>query len=400
MIKRQTYLEKLLPFKDKQLIKVVSGVRRCGKSTLFKLYQEQLLNDGVAPDQIISINLEDLAFESLLDYRKLHDYICARLLPDRKNYVFLDEIQNVPSYEKAVDSLFIKDNVDLYLTGSNAYMLSGEMATLLSGRYVQIEMLPLSFAEYVSAFEKDRNIDRLFQSYLENSSFPYALQLSDPNAVRDYLQGVYSTIVLKDVVARKKVADAAVLDSLIKFMFDNIGNLCSAKKISDTLTSCGRKITSPTVESYLSALTESYILYRVPRYDVKGKNLLKSLDKYYLCDTALRRLKVASEASDSGHILENVVFLELKHRGYEVYVGQAGNKEVDFVAIKAPNIVEYYQVSETLRDQATLTRELSALETIADHNPKYLLTADITPAESYNGIQKRNVLDWLLSAEA
>lgn len=188
--------------------------------------------------------------------------------------------------------------------------------------------------------------------------------------MREYLQGIYSTIVLKDVIARKKVADAAVLESLIKFMFGNIGNLCSAKKISDTLTSNGRKITSPTVKNHLSALTESYILYRVPRYDVKGKNLLKSLDKYYLCDTALRRLKVASEAADSGHILENVVFLELKRRGYDVYVGQSGNKEVDFVTIKAPNIVEYYQVAETVREQTTLTRELSALETVSDHNPK------------------------------
>lgn len=397
MIERHEYLNKLFAFKDKQIIKIVSGIRRCGKSTLFKLYQNELKKNGIADSQIISVNLEDLTYENLLDYRALHDYIRARLIPDKMNYVFLDEIQNVPSFEKMADSLFIQENVDLYLTGSNAYMLSGELATLLSGRYVQIEMLPLSFAEYTQAFSDNHNIDRLFQAYLANSSFPYTLQLNDSSAITDYLSGIYNTIVLKDVIARKKIADVSVLENLIKFMFDNIGNLTSAKKISDTMTSGGRKITPPTVENYLSALTESYILYRASRYDIKGKQFLKSLDKYYLCDTAFRSLLIGGNQADSGHILENVVYLELLRRGFKVFVGQNDGKEIDFVAVKAPGTIAYYQVSETVRDETTLRRELAPLETVSDHNPKFLLTRDIDPPQNLNGIQKLNVLDWLLN---
>ena len=397
MISRQTYLDNLISFRDKQLIKVVTGIRRCGKSTLFELYQDYLRNDGVSADQIISINLEEGELEEIETSSQLFAYVKERLLPDRKNYIFLDEVQRVVDFQKAVDSLFIRKNCDVYITGSNAYLLSGELATLLSGRYVEIKMLPLSFKEYASAFPKDAGVDRLYGDFVQNSAFPYALEFQKQKDRRQYLQGIFDTIVLKDIVARRRFPDIEMLKSVVRFMFHNIGNICSTKSISDTMTSAGRKISVHTVESYLLALTDSFILYKIGRYDVKGKQYLKTGDKYYVADVGLRYALLGAKKADDGHILENIVFLELIRRGYEVYIGKVGSTEVDFV-VSSDEGEAYYQVAYTVIDAEgdTLRRELAPLEAIKDHNPKYLLTMDHTPPASHNGIKQMNVLDWLL----
>ncbi|MBP7212476.1 ATP-binding protein [bacterium] len=396
MLQRQEYLDKLIGFKDKQLIKVITGVRRCGKSTLFELFQDYLFKNNVDKTQIININFEDVDFEELTDYKKLHEYINSKLIKDKMNYIFLDEIQNVPSFQKAVDSLYIKKNIDLYITGSNAYFLSGELATLLSGRYVEIKMLPLSFKEFLSSFEDKTDLARKFRAYLENGSFPYVLDLNnDKKLIGDYLNGIYNTVVLKDVVARKKITDLSMLESIIKFMFDNVGNSTSAKKISDTMTSYGRKITSPTVENYLSALTNSFIFYRVNRYDVVGKQYLKTGEKYYAVDLGLKYFLLGAKKQDLGHNLENIVYLELLRRGYDVYIGKVGVNEVDFIAIKE-GIREYYQVAQTVQAEETLARELKSLESIKDHYQKFLITMDEQPLTSHEGIKQINAIDWLL----
>ena len=418
MIIRPYFISQLASFKDTRLIKIVSGVRRCGKSTLLELYRLHLLGNGVRPEQIIEINLEDADHRNLLDPYALHDYIKAKLLPagtnNEMNYVFLDEIQNVNEYQKAVNSLFIKKNVDLYITGSNAYMLSGELATLLSGRYVEIHLLPLSFQEYLSAFsdkkpsiKREREVEGTlngtlstrYRDYQTNSSFPYTLELAaredGKKQIRNYLDGIYNTVLLKDIVARKKVADVFMLESLVRFMFANIGCETSTKKIADSMTSAGRKISVHTVESYISALTDSYIMYRIGRFEIKGKQYLKTGHKYYLVDPALRYFLLGSQMGDEGRVLENIVFLELLRRGYEISFGKIDNAEVDFVAVKAGNPV-YFQVALTVREQATLERELRPLNCINDHNSKFLLTLDDDPPAAYNGIRRLNVLDWLL----
>jgi predicted AAA+ superfamily ATPase len=397
MIARQEYLNTLLGFRDKQLIKVVTGIRRCGKSTLFELYQEHLRANGVGDEQIISVNLEEGEFEEIETSKQLYAYVNERLITNKKIYIFLDEVQRVNEFQKAVDSLYVKKNCDVYITGSNAYLLSGELATLLSGRYVEIKMLPLSFKEYRSAFPEDTNIDRLYGEYVQNSSFPYVLELKKPKDRRLYLQGIYDTIVLKDIVARRRFPDLEMLQSVVRFMLHNIGNISSTKRIADTMTSSGRKISVHTVESYLSSLTGSFILYRIGRYDIKGKQYLKTGDKYYAADIGLRYALLGTKKADMGHILENVVFLELARRGYEIYIGKVGRTEVDFIAISEEG-EEYYQVAYTVidADGSTLRRELAPLEAVSDHNPKYLLTMDNTPLTSHNGIKQINVLDWLL----
>ena len=399
MIQRQAYLDSLISFRDKMLIKVVTGIRRCGKSTLFELYQDYLRDDGVSDNQIISINLEDGEYGEIETYKQLYDFVNEKIIPDKKVYIFIDEVQRVTDFQKCVDSLYVKKNCDVYITGSNAYLLSGELATLLSGRYVEIKMLPLSFKEYASAFPDDMNYERLYMDYIQNSSFPYALEIEKPKDRRQYLQGIYDTIVLKDIVARRKFPDIAMLKSVTRFMFDNIGNMCSTKKISDTMTSAGRKIAVHTVESYLTALTDCFILYQIGRFDVRGKQHLKTGDKYYVADIGLRYALLGTKKADMGHILENIVFLELLRRGYEVHIGKVGRTEVDFIAIGDEG-EEYYQVAYTVvdTDGATLRRELAPLESISDHNPKFLLTMDNTPVSSHNGIKQINVLDWLLTS--
>ena len=396
LIQREDYLRFLMDWKDKQIIKVISGIRRCGKSTLFELFCEKLQNEGVQSEQIITINFEDAENEELCDHKKLYEYVKSRMLPDRMNYIFLDEIQHVPGFEKAVDSLFIKKNTDVYITGSNAYFMSGELATLLSGRYVELKMLPLSFKEYVSAFDNNKSLDELYRDYVYNSSFPYTVELDNRRNIYAYLDGLFNTIVLNDIVQRKRIQDPLMLKSVIKFMFDNIGNPCTAKKISDTMTSKGRKISNHTVENYLEGLTDSLLMYRVSRYDIKGKEYLQLFDKYYIADVGLRYYLLGTANADMGHILENVVYLELLRRGYRVYVGKNASAEVDFVVQDIDGNTEYYQVSWSVRDEQTLKRELGALESIDDHNPKYILTMDNDPPISYNGIRQKYVLEWLL----
>ena len=397
MIPRNEYLDNLISFRDKQLIKVVTGIRRCGKSTLFELYQDYLLNHGVERDQISAYNLEAGEYADITNSKALFQLVNDQLVSDRMNYIFLDEVQRVADFQKAVDALFIKKNCDVYITGSNAHLLSGELATLLSGRYVEIKMLPLSFKEYVSARTDNANIDRMYQDYIHNSSFPYTLELNRPKDIRQYLEGIYDSIVLKDIIARRRIYEPDMLKSVVRFLFDNVGNLCSTKKIADSMTSAGRKIAVHTVENYLDALTESFIFYKVGRYDIKGKQYLKTGDKYYAADIGLRYSVLGSKKADEGHILENIVYLELLRRGYEVYVGKVGSTEVDFIAINEEG-EEYYQVAYTLRDAdgTTLQRELAPLNSISDHNPKYLLTMDYGAVISHNGIKQIHVLDWLL----
>lgn len=394
LIIRKEYLELLSHFQEKNVIKVVTGIRRCGKSTLFQLYQQELQQDGVESTQIIAINLEEGGSRKICTAEKLYHYIEGKLSEDRMNYVFLDEIQQVEEFEKAVDWLYTKENVDLYITGSNAFLLSGELATFLSGRYVQIKMLPLSFREYLSAFPENQDLGQQYANYLQNSSFPGTLELSGSQDIRIYLEGIYTSILLKDIMTRRKITDAAMLESVIRFLFDNIGNVCSARKIANTMTSAGKKISVPTVENYISSLVDSYILYKAERYDIKGKQYLSTGVKYYVADIGLRYYLLGTKPADMGHILENVVYLELLRRGYEVYVGKMGEEEVDFIAVNETGI-EYYQVALTVLEEATLQRELKPLDAIRDHNPKYLLTMDYTPLTSHNGIKQMNVLGWL-----
>ncbi len=396
MIERDIYLQKLIGFKDKQLIKVITGIRRCGKSTLLKIFQNYLLENGIKPEQIITINFENPDYDNLKDYKELYKFLKNKLVKNTKNYIFLDEIQNVPEYQKAIDGLYIMDNVDLYITGSNAYFMSGELATLLSGRYIEIEMLPLSFKEYLSAFPQQQDLSALYRQYIENSSFPYITKLDDnKEQIRDYLSGIYNTVILKDVVTRKKISDVSALESIIKFLFDNIGNITTPKKISDTMTSKGRKISNHTVENYISALVDSFILYKAGRYDIKGKQYLETLEKYYIADTGLRYFLLGSKYVDMGHILENIVYLELLRRGYKVFIGRIGTLEVDFVAEKNGE-TEYYQIAQTVMDKNTLDRELEPLYKIKDHNAKYLITMDNIPNVSHNGIKQIYALDWLI----
>lgn len=396
VVQRQEYLNKLIAFKDKKIIKIIMGVRRCGKSTLLKLYRQWLKENGVEDQQIVSINFEDLDCEELTDYRKLYSYIKGKLSSTEMTYIFLDEIQNVNDFPKVVDSLYLKDNVDIYLTGSNAYMLSSEIATVLSGRFVQIEMLPFSFKEYLASTGDMNDCGIKYTEYLRNSSFPYTIELKDqPEEIRNYLEGLYNTIVVKNIVQRRNITDTMMLRSVLRFVFDNIGNPLSSKKIADTMTSAGRKISAGTVERYLDALTESYIIYPAQRYNIKGKQLLKTLGKYYVVDIGLRYMLLGSEQADAGHILENVVYLELLRRGYRVYVGKADEFEIDFVAQNSKGTT-YYQVALTVRDEKTLARELRPLQSIRDHYPKVLLTMDEDPESQYDGIRRINARDWLL----
>jgi predicted AAA+ superfamily ATPase len=399
MIARKSYIKKLDEFREKQLIKVITGVRRCGKSTLLEMYRDKLIKEGVPPRRITFLNFDEYENAPLLNPDKLHAELGARISKRGMHYIFLDEIQRVEAFEKVISSIFLKKNVDVYITGSNANMLSGELATLLSGRYVQIRMLPLSFAEYASAYTKDNDKMGMFAEYQILSSFPYAQDLdrSAPKA-REYLGSLYDTILLRDVAQRRWMTDTGALDRLARYMLSNIGNITSSKKISDTMVSSGHKISVPTVESYLSSLTDAYLFYRAKRYDVKGKQFLATNDKYYAVDIGLRNAVLGGLVYDTSHALENIVYLELMKRGYDVYVGKAGEFEVDFVAMRH-GVPTYFQVSETVRDPAVLERELRSLRAAADNNPKYLLTLDIAPDANIEGILKRNAVDFLLNED-
>lgn len=398
-LERKNDLDWLIKWKDQQIIKVVTGVRRCGKSTLFAIYQDYLLQNGVAQEQILAINFEDLDFEALTDYKKLYRYVKERLLPDRMNYIFLDEIQHVSGYEKAVDSLFLRENCDLYLTGSNGYLLSGELATLLTGRYVELSMMPLSFKEFCAGLEEDTTpLSGKFERYIRAGSFPYVLRYGyGEREAREYMSGIYNTILLNDIVKRLRVADVNMLEAITRFVMHNIGNRTSPSTIAGAMTAQHMKIDPKTVDRYLRGLTDSLLFYEARRYNIKGKKLLTSMNKYYVCDVAMRSLLVRSQDSDIGHILENIVYLELKRRYPEVYVGQyETDGEVDFVALR-DGMPVYYQVAQTTLDEQVLKRELAPLRQIPDNYPKMLLTLDEVFGEmNYDGIQKKNVLKWLL----
>jgi len=397
LVQREYYLDWLKSWCEKQMIKVVAGVRRCGKSTLFELYIDWLLENGVTAEQIISINLEELENERLLDYHELHEYVKVRLCKDKYTYVFIDEVQKCKDFERAVDSLFIKDNVDVYITGSNAYLLSGELATLLSGRYVQISMLPLSFAEYVKFKDIERNdLSKAFDEYIRYGSFPAVATFEEENLVNSYLDGVYDSVIMKDVATRLGIVDVSMLEAISKFLFFNIGSPVSVKKIVDTINSTGRKTSFTVVDRYLKALCDSYLFYKVDRYDIRGRHYLRTQGKYYAVDSGLRRRMISSSTPNLGHILENIVYLELLRRGERVSIGKIEEKEVDFIAENF-NGLEYYQVAASVLDENTLKRELASLEKISDNYPKILLTLDVVMKNAnYGGIQQYNVIDWLL----
>ena len=399
MIERTEYLEKLKRFKDKDLIKVVTGIKRCGKSTLFELFINYLKEIGINDEQIIKINLEDVDY-NFDNYKELYDYVNKKINTNKQYYVFLDEVQNVEKWEKAVDSLYIKKNVDVYITGSNAYLLSGELATLLSGRYVEIKMLPLSFKEYLSAFtDSNKSKYEYFLDYMRNGGMPGNISIlnDNPNDLDTYLEGIFTTVVYKDIITRNNITDKMLLESILKFIFDSIGSPVSTKKISDTLTSKGIQTSNHTVEKYISSFIESFLIYKAERFDVKGKNLLARDYKYYVVDQGLRSYLLGKKAdSDMGHILENIVYLELLRRGYKVYVGKVDDLEVDFVAENREGL-KYYQVSLSVRDEKVLERELKSLQKTGDYYPKYLLTLDMDLETDYNGITKINVIDWLLN---
>ncbi len=397
MIQREIYLKALQDWREKQVIKVVTGVRRCGKSTLFQQYINYLLSEGVRQEQIIYINLEDLAYEALLDYRQLYSYIQSQLSNEGFTYVFLDEAQQCQGFEKAIDSLHIKDKVDLYITGSNANLLSGELATLLSGRYVLIEMLPLSFKEFVSSADLTVPVRESFNRYLRYGSFPYLTQIDiSDSTFRAYIEGIYNTILIKDVATREGIADVSLLEDIIRFLSSSVGSPISAKRISDAINASGRSVSVNTVDKYLKALTESYIFYKAERFDVKGRNLLKTLSKYYIVDTGLRNFLLSNASPDLGHQIENIVYFELLRRNYKVNVGKVDDKEVDFVASDGNQLV-YFQVATTVLSEETLSRELQPFRAIPDNFPRMLLTLDDIPAyANHEGVHQIYLLDWLL----
>lgn len=393
-IVRKEYLERLRNLKHKKLIKIVTGIRRCGKSTVLEMFRDELLKSGVRKNQIIFLNFEDYDNKHLLNPDELYSYIKQWLSSDM-NYIFLDEIQRVENFPEIVDSLYIKKNVDIYMTGSNSSLLSSEIATLISGRYVEIKMLPLSFKEFVLATKQENNLSQAYRQYIQTSSFPYVLDLlQTPNEINSYLEGIYNTILVKDIIDRKKIFDTQVLKSVTQFLFDNIGLELSSKKIADTLTSNGRKSDSKTIEKYITSLEESFIIYKASRYNIKGKEYLKSLEKYYVSDIGLRNFMLGKKAMDAGHILENIVYLELLRRGYKVYVGKIDDMEIDFVAQNEQGNT-YIQVSASVRDENTLARELKPLKAVKDNYPKIILTLDDDPDGDYDGIIRKNALDWI-----
>ena len=403
-INREQYLSILKNFKDQQIIKVITGIRRCGKSTLLELFQDYLKQNGVNEEQIISINFENADFEELQDRKKLYEFIKSKLKAGRKTYIFLDEIQNVNEFEKTVDSLFINKDVDLYITGSNAYLLSSELATLLTGRYIEIKMLPLSFKEYLSAFEDKTDLSRKFRNYLRYSSFPQSIELYkvNPENINMFLDGIYNTILFKDVMLRKGISDKNLLERVTKYLYDNIGNRTSMKNISDNIEGIEKNSSYNTISNYIQALIDSYIVYKANRYDIKGKEYLKTQEKHYVIDIGLRYYMLSQNSNrDMGHILENIVYLELLRRGFEVYIGKVDDLEVDFVAKNSKETI-YYQVALTTREETNtpnsiLERELAPLRKINDNYPKYILTLDDDLEADFEGIKKINVIDWLLA---
>lgn len=405
MIERKNYLEKLIAWKNEKVIKVVTGIRRCGKSTLLDLYKEYLKKNGAEDGQIVAVNFEDLENEALQDYKALYAYLSGSLRRGKMTYIFLDEIQKVEGFEKVVDSLYIKENVDVYITGSNSWLLSGELATLLSGRYIEIKMLPFSFAEFYAS-RGGGDADRLFADYMANGSFPYIATMDRTKEKIDmYLEGIYNTVIVKDIEERqnrkendpnrRKVSDISLLKNISKFLANSIGSPISVKRIADYITSSGRKVSQNTIDCYIEALVQAYVFYQAERYDIEGKQLLKQNGKFYIVDLGLRRYLLPKREYDLGYSLENVVYLELLRRGYEVHVGKMGQTEVDFVA-KKDDVISYYQITASLMEQTTFEREIKPLKRINDNYPKRILTLERFTLGNYEGIEVLNAVDWLL----
>jgi len=398
MKNRQSYLQQLIAFRDKMPVKVITGVRRSGKSSLLELFAQYLLEDGVPQTAIINMNFESLTYDHLKDYRQLHDEISKRLQPNRMNYILLDEIQQIPEWERAINSLLLLSYTDIYITGSNAWLLSSELSTLLSGRYVEVKMLPLSFKEFLDfhEYEMSGDLTTQFNRFLEYGGFPGITEFRDnPSAIMPLLEGIYHTIVVKDVVQRNAIRDVQLLESLIRYLSGNISRTVSTRSIGGYLTSAGRKTTGDTIDNYLTMLEAAFIFYRAERYDVKGKLRLKTLEKYYIVDTGIRNMLIGIRNDDYGYTLENVVYLELLRRGYEVYVGKIGNLEVDFIATNPKSMV-YYQVTASMADQGVRDRELAPLKEIPDNYEKIVLSMDRTPITDYSGIRNVNLIDFLL----
>lgn len=404
MVERKEYLDQLWMWKDEQQIKVVTGIRRCGKSVLLEQYQQRLLEDGVTPQQIISINFENLDYEHLKDYRELYTYLKERLCPDKMTYIFLDEIQEVQHFEKVVDSLYIREDVDIYITGSNAYMLSGELATLLFGRYIEIKMLPLSFREYtvVTGLSKEE----AFAEFMKTGGIPYvAVMNRTDEKVDQYLEGIYNTVIIKDIEQkqarrertgdRRKITDITLLKTIARYLASVIGSPVSIKSITNYLISSGKKVSQNTVNDYVEALTESFIFYPVERFDIVGKQLLKTNNKFYMVDMGIRNHILPRKQYDLGLTIENIVYLELERRGNKVHIGKYGSTEVDFVTQKE-GVLTYYQVTADMAAEETFEQVMRPLKNIQDNYEKIVLTLDRFSTGNYDGIKVVNVIDWLL----
>ncbi|MCA1356725.1 ATP-binding protein [Weissella cibaria] len=396
-IERNTYLDRLWRNKDMDTIKVISGVRRSGKSTLLKMFEERLLSEGVSEERIQVFNFENPDFDQYRDSKLLYEKIKSQLVPGVQNYIILDEIQLVQEFERAVDGLYILDNTDIYITGSNAYFMSGELATYLTGRYFEVKLYPLSFKEFMSVQNGDVSIEEGFNKYLQGT-LPFFIRYEDVNDAAIYLEDVLNAILLKDVVQRLKIRDVDTLNRIMKVLMSSVGSVVSIAKITNTLKSDGNKISDKTVERYVQGIVDSLLIYRAPRFDDSGRKYLKSRDKFYLVDPGMRRIMISNRPGDLGHTLENVIYLELLRRDYTVFVGELADRtEVDFVAVDKQGGRQYIRVSLSTLDETTLARELHPLEKINDNYPKILLTLDtIERTASYNGIQKMNALDWLL----
>lgn len=403
MVQRKEYLEKLLSWKDEQVIKVVTGIRRCGKSTLLSQYQQYLLHSGTQPEQILSINFEELEYEFLYDYKALYQYIRERLCPDKTNYIFLDEIQKVEAFEKVVDSLYVKGNTDIYITGSNSYLLSGDLATLLTGRYVEISMLPLSFREYLELTKLSG--EHAFAEYMRTGGFPYLSRMDrTEEKVASYLEGIYNTVIVRDIeerqsrketgTGRRKISDITLLKTIARFLASVVGSPVSIRSVADYLVSSGRKVSTNTVSDYMEALAEAFLFYPVERFDITGKQLLKANRKWYMVDPGLRNRILPKKNYDLDSSVENIVFFELRRRGYLVTIGKCGNTEVDFVAQKQ-GVITYIQVTADMTAEETFRRELCPLQEIRDNYEKVVLTLDRFTVGNYEGIKVVNVLDWL-----
>lgn len=403
-INRKQYIDKLLSFKDKDLIKVVSGLRRSGKSTLFDIYLEQLHKMGIGKRQIQFYNFELPENYLNKNWDDIYFDIKKKLQADKPNYIFLDEVQNIPLFEKLVDGLFATKNTDVYITGSNAFLLSSELATLLSGRYIEISILPFSFHEYLTARKietsnKYLNYEALFFDYVNETSLPKGVELREGgyDKIYEYLEAIYTTIIEKDITQRYQINDKRAFSNIVKFVSTNIGNELSPSNISKSLKQDGKNIHHSTVEKYLEYLTASFVFYKVNRFDLKGKKQLATQEKYYLVDAGLLNVLAGKErTTDRGHILENVVYLELLRRGYKIWTGTSRNSEVDFVCKTPTGDIEYYQIAWQLTDEKTVEREYGSLERINDNYPKYLLTTESFTPNRGGGVHHLNVFNWLL----